>query len=220
MIKHLSHYWFPLLVCMCVRLWVLVSDGKSWGGGERLKRTETEDEKEQTESEGQKGKGKQNAPQRWHKNANRKKEDRQGLSKCVYVKGGVSVCVRGKKSSFITSKLRTDSIICRNHMEITSHCSSWSTKFGSNRIGGIGGAIYLEGERASQALYAYMYVCVREKENSFILQRNEQGNENALGGDQIITHLGSETERDFTNATLWKAPLHTHTYTQMYNVSM
>lgn len=80
---------------------------------------------------------------------------------CVWIGGVVLVCVRGEKSSFITSKLRTDSIICRNHMEITSHCSSWSTKFGSNHIGGIGGAIYLEGERASQALYAYMYVCMR-----------------------------------------------------------
>lgn len=46
-------------------------------------------------------------------------------------------------------------------MEISPHCSSWSTKFGSNRIGGIGGAIYLGGERASQALYVCMCVCMR-----------------------------------------------------------
>lgn len=86
-------------------------------------------------------------------------------------------------------------------MEISSHCSSWSTKFGSNHIGGIGGAIYLGGEKASQALYVYMYVCVYMYVwvcvcvSSFILQGNEQGNEDAPGGDQIITHLGSETER-------------------------
>lgn len=104
-------------------------------------------------------------------------------------------------------------------MEISPHCSSWSTKFGSNRIGGIGGAIYLGGERASQALYVYVCVCV----SSFILQGNEQGNEDAPGGDQIITHLGSETERgrDFTNAALCRVPhTVTHTCMHVYNVSM
>lgn len=40
-----------------------------------------------------------------------------------------------------------------------------------------------------------MYVCVYVCVSSFILQGNEQGNEDAPGGDQIITHLGSETER-------------------------
>lgn len=85
-------------------------------------------------------------------------------------------------------------------MEISLHCSSWSTKFGSNHIGGIGEAIYLGGERASQAVSLCECVCVggekqRERESSFILQGNEQENEDALGGDQIITHLGSEKGR-------------------------
>lgn len=54
------------------------------------------------------------------------------------------------------------------------------------------------------------------KASSFILQGNEQGNEDAPGGDQIITHLGSETDRDFTNA----ARTHTHIQTQVQCINV
>lgn len=96
-------------------------------------------------------------------------------------------------------------------MEISPHCSSWSTKFGSNRIGGIGEAIYLGGERASRALYVCMCVC--DCVSSFILQGNEQGSEDAPGGNQIITHLGSETE---ISLTLPCAEPHIHRHTRAY----
>ena len=69
-----------------------------------------------------------------------------------------AVCVAHLKSGFIISKLRTDSIICRNHMEISLHCSSWSTKFGSNRIGGIGGPFILEKEQL--VVHVFVRACV------------------------------------------------------------
>lgn len=58
----------------------------------------------------------------------------------------------------------------------------------------------LEGGRASRCVCICVCVCVRRRvrararASSFILQWNEAGKEDAPGGDQIITHLGSETQ--------------------------
>lgn len=108
-------------------------------------------------------------------------------------------------------------------MEISLHCSSWSTKFGSNHIGGIGEAIYLGGGKSVSGVVR-VCVCLWAHLSCRGMSKRTRTPREATRSLPIGDHREREREILLTLPCAepnihWHTPTHTHACVQCINVT-
>lgn len=197
MIKHLSHYWFPLPNIYVRR--PQMAKGKGGKGhlvsaSEELRQGTGRNEQQKCEREKQEEARDMQLSDRAIKRRMRGKRRRQaGRRVCVRVGDGEEGVTNLASSLPNWGQIQLFAETTWKSLRIVP---AGAPNLAAIALAALEGPFILEGkERLRRCTCVYVYVCVCVCVSSFILQGNEQRNEDAPGGDQIITHLGSERER-------------------------